>query len=457
MSLRAQFFLSVILALTVSLSLEAAVACWQAQRSVANEMTMALKAGDHIVDNALLSLPADNIDPYLARLVESFNGNRHIRVSLIEHGRQSAVSHVAPPDPVPGWFLALLEIPVQRRIDVAPRLGPQRMILVTTDAHNEISEVWGQFRAEELILSLFSLLMLGLLSVVMARMAASLKKLRAGFDAVGGGDYAARVRPRGPRELSHLAHAFNRMAERLEGIESANRRMGRQLLAIQDEERAELARELHDEMGPFLFAVRVDGEGIEAAARKAGLPAVVERARAIGEAVTHIQRHVRLLLKQLRPADFADFGLATAIENLAGFWRRHNERLDIVLDIAAARDGFGADIDAAIYRLVQEGLTNAARHSSAARIWITVIADGQTVRVCLEDDGVGLAANGLTVDELAAGSLAHGGLGLKGMRERLANLSGTLRLGPRPGGGTRLAADIPRQRAHHGASQSEPA
>jgi two-component system, NarL family, sensor histidine kinase UhpB len=262
---------------------------------------------------------------------------------------------------------------------------------------------------------------------------------------MGDGDYAARVKPRGPRELSHLAHAFNRMAERLEGIESANRRMSRQLLAIQDEERAELARELHDEMGPFLFAMRVDGEGIEATARKAGLPEVAERARAIGEAVSHIQRHVRLLLKQLRPMDFAEFGLPIAIENLAGFWRRHNDRLDIQLDVVAARDGFGADTDAAIYRLVQEGLTNAARHSSAGRIWIAISTDGETIRVCLEDDGVGLAAD----------SLMHGGLGLKGMRERLANLSGTLRLGPRPGGGTRLAADIPRRRAR--APQSEPA
>ena len=208
-----------------------------------------------------------------------------------------------------------------------------------------------------------------------------MKALRAGFETVGGGDYAARVRPRGPREILHLGQVFNRMAERLEGSERANQRMSRQLLAIQDEERAELARELHDEMGPFLFAMRVDAESIEAGARKAGLAAMVERALAIGEAVIHIQRHVRLLLKQLRPADFADFGLATAIENVAGFWRRHNDSIAISLDIAAARDGFGAETDAAIYRLVQEGLTNAARHSGAAQIWIAIVADEETIRV----------------------------------------------------------------------------
>ena len=433
MSLRAQFYLSVILALVLCLSLEGAVACWQARRSVENEMSMALSASDHIVDNTLLSLPPGNSDPYLARLVSSFDGNRHIRLALLEQGRILAVSHVAPAEDVPDWFQSVLEIPVQQRVDIVPRIAG-RILLVTTDPHNEIGEVWGQFRDGAFILALFSLLVLGSLSVVMTRMALSLKNLGAGFDAVGGGDYAARITPRGPTEVLRLGAAFNRMAERLDGSERANRRMSRQLLAIQDEERAELARELHDEMGPFLFAVRVDAESIEAGARQAGLAAMTERARAIGDAVVHIQRHVRLLLKQLRPADFAEFGLATAIENLAGFWRRHNARIAITLDVAAAREGFGAQADAAIYRLVQEGLTNAARHSGAAHVWIAIAADARAICVTVEDDGIGLG-----------GGEVAGGLGLKGMRERLANLSSELTIDARPGGGVRLTANIPRQ------------
>ncbi len=432
MSLRAHFFLSVILALVLSLSLEGAVACWQARRSVANEMTKALAASDHIVDNALLSLPFLDVDPYLARLVESFNGDRHIKLALVENGRTRFASRLAPADGVPGWFQALLEIPLQRRVDVAPRMDG-RTLLLTTDAHNEISEVWAQFRNEEAVLLLFSAVTLGLLFLVMARTESSLKMLGTGFKAVGGGDYAARVAPQGPQEAVRLAHAFNRMAERLEGSENANQRLNRQLLAIQEEERADLARELHDEMGPFLFAVRVDAENIEAGARKAGLTPMVDRARAIGESVVHIQRHVRLLLKQLRPADFAGFELTTAIENLADFWHRRTDRIAIGLDIAAAGEGFGANADAVIYRLVQEGLTNAARHSEATHVWVTIAADAEMIRVTVEDDGVGL------------GDSSTAGLGLKGMRERLASLCGVLKLSARAGGGTRLAAEIPRQ------------
>jgi two-component system sensor histidine kinase UhpB len=417
------------------LSVLAVVACWHARRSVDNEMRMALEAGDHIVDNALLSVPADGVDTYLQRLVRSFDDNRHVRVTLVENEKPLAISQLAQADPVPGWYQKLLEIPARQRIDTAPELG-RRSLLVATDAHNEIGEAWVQFRDGATILGLFSLLVLGVLHLVMARLAAPLRKLNTGFEAVGGGDYAARLQPRGPREISTLAAAFNRMTERLRGLEDANRRLTGQLLAIQEEERADLARDLHDEMGPFLFAMRVDAEAIE----RAGQGTIAARARAMGEAISHIQHHVRIILKQLRPEGLAETGLATAITNLTTFWQRHHDGIAIHLSIDAAKSGFGAETDAAIYRLVQEGLTNAARHGAARQVWIAISADAGTIRVTVEDDGTGMSGNA-----------SPDGLGLKGMRERLSALSGSLVLGARAGGGMRLTADIP----HHAVSAPE--
>ena len=110
------------------------------------------------------------------------------------------------------------------------------------------------------------------------------------------------------------------------------------MLAIQEEERADLARDLHDEMGPFLFAMRVDAEAIESEARKAGQGAIADpRAGAIGEAVSHIQSHVRDILKQLRPDGLAEIGLKTAIANLATFWQRHHDGIAIALEIGGGR------------------------------------------------------------------------------------------------------------------------
>jgi len=430
MSLRGQFFLSVILALLLSLSVLGVVALSHARASVDNEMRKALEASDRIVDNALLSLPREGEDAYLERLVRSFDDNRHVRVALVEAGGEITASHLAAPEPVPGWYRRLLEIPVQERIDTAARLKG-RILRVATDAHNEIAEAWTQFRDGAAILGFFSLLVLGLLHLAMARIATPLKKLSTGFEAVGTGNYAARVSVTGPQEIAGLASAFNRMTARLELLEETNRRLTAQMLAIQEEERADLARDLHDEMGPFLFAMRLDAEAIQAEARKSGHAAIAERAQALGESVSHIQSHVRDILKQLRPDGLSETGLAVAIGNLATFWQRHGG-VAVHLDLAA--EGFGVETDGVIYRLVQEGLTNAARHGAAKHVWITITSDGGEIRVIVEDDGVGFAA------------IDGGGLGLKGMRERLASLSGSLMLSTRPGGGTRLAAAMPSSR-----------
>jgi two-component system sensor histidine kinase UhpB len=428
MSLRGQFFLSVVMALLLSLSALAVVALRQARVSVDNEMRMALEAGDHIVDNALLSLPRDDKDAYLERLIKSFDGNRHVRVALIEAGREITASVLAPPDPVPGWYQRLLEIPVQQRIDTPPRLSG-RILKVTTDAHNEIGEDWTQFRDGAAILALFSLLVLALLHLAMTRISGPLRKLVGGFEAVGGGDYAAHVMLRGPKEITTLAEAFNRMTARLNRLEDANRRLTGQMLAIQEEERADLARDLHDEMGPFLFAMRLDVEAIQAEAEKAGQHTIVERAGGVGEAVSHIQGRVRSILKQLRPDGLAETGLKVAVGNLVTFWQRHHGGIAIHLDVAA--QGFGSEADAAIFRVVQEGLTNAARHGAAKEVWITVAATNDAVTVTVEDDGVGIIAGD------------GNGMGLKGMRERLSALRGKMTLSLRPGGGTRLQAFIP--------------
>jgi two-component system sensor histidine kinase UhpB len=185
-------------------------------------------------------------------------------------------------------------------------------------------------------------------------------------------------------------------------------------------------------MGPFLFTVRLEAEGIEALAEKSS--PIGRRARSIGEAVTHIQNHVRLILKQLRPDTMIEVSLAQAIENLAIFWQRHHGGIVLVLDIASAKNGFGAEMDQAIFRLVQEGLTNAVRHGHASHVWVAITADDHAVQVRVDDDGTGLSQE------------RQEGLGLKGMRERLAPLSGQFALRPRQGGGTRLTAEFPRAR-----------
>ena len=185
-----------------------------------------------------------------------------MRVALIEGGPRAArLRSSRTPDPVPGWYQQLLEIPVQQRIDTAAAAERADPCASPPTPRNEIGEAWTQFRDGAAILGLFSLLVLGLsASGDGAHRRAAARSWAPGSRRVGGGNYAARVAAKGPREISALARRLQPHDRAAGGLEDANRRLTGQMLAIQEEERAELARDLHDEMGPFLFAMRVDAE-----------------------------------------------------------------------------------------------------------------------------------------------------------------------------------------------------
>ena len=206
-------------------------------------------------------------------------------------------------------------------------------------------------------------------------------------------------------------------------------RLSAQLLTAQEEERRSIARELHDEVGQVLTAIKVelataqrqiaasggDGEAI------AGVRAITDGALATVRDLSHL----------LHPAMLDDLGLHAAIEWYArGFERRHGVRIEVVRDQDEER--LAADVEAAVYRVVQEALTNVARHALAARCRIELTRVTSTLVVTIEDDGIGF-------DEASAPR----GLGLISMRERVAQVHGEFRLDTAPGKGTRLTITVP--------------
>jgi two-component system sensor histidine kinase UhpB len=246
-----------------------------------------------------------------------------------------------------------------------------------------------------------------------------LNRLSAALTSVGSGEYAVRVEHAGPPELARLARVFNAMVQRLDTAQARNLRLNEQLLTLQEEERTDLARDLHDEVGPFLFAVSLDAAAIEQAATSGRIAEVPERAHAIREAVGHMQRHVRAMLHRLRPISPVEGGLAPALDDLVTFWRARQPTIDYALDVSFDEDGVGDPAMTAIYRVVQEGLNNAVRHGQPRRIEIVVQA-GETdeIIVRVADDGIGLAASDTP------------GFGFTGMRERVEGLGGTLHVCP---------------------------
>jgi two-component system sensor histidine kinase UhpB len=261
-----------------------------------------------------------------------------------------------------------------------------------------------------------------------------LRRFQTGLLAVSDGSYNARLDTKGPPEFAALARGFNHMAARLAALADSNRRLQQQIQNVQEEERLGIARDLHDEVGPYLFAIQVDAKAVAQSAR----PQERELGHAIRDAALHIQRHVKEILRQLHPVNSLDFGLETAISDLVTFWSRRYPAIRFERSIAAPR-GLDRRSEEAVYRIVQESLSNAVRHGAPGVIRITVADAGHQVMVLVEDDGGGLKSQ--TSDGM---SLGH--LGLTGMKERVLALDGQFTLEELPGRGLRIRALLPKTR-----------
>ena len=206
------------------------------------------------------------------------------------------------------------------------------------------------------------------------------------------------------------------------------------LITAQEEERRSIARELHDELGQVLTAIKVELAVAQHAVDAGGGGAhLLDDARSIAEgAITT----VRDLSHLLHPAMLDDLGLAAAIEwYLRGFGKRHGIRVDVLQDRMDER--LMPETEAGAYRIVQEALTNVAKHARATACRVYLQRLPNTVLITIEDDGAGFDPAEMQ------GRSGTRGLGLVGIRERVAQLRGTLRLETAPGKGTRLTVELP--------------
>jgi signal transduction histidine kinase len=211
-------------------------------------------------------------------------------------------------------------------------------------------------------------------------------------------------------------------------------RLSSQLLTAQEEERRSIARELHDEVGQVLTAIKVELAVAQRSVEAAGVNVdALNDARKITEGALHT---VRDLSRLLHPSMLDDLGLPATIDwYLKGFGRRHGVRIELLQDGVDQR--LPPETEAGIYRIVQEALTNVAKHAQATTCRVFLQRLTHTVLVTIEDDGVGFRP-----DEVSAPGASRG-IGLVGIRERVVQLRGQLRLESAPGKGTRLTVEIP--------------
>jgi signal transduction histidine kinase len=203
----------------------------------------------------------------------------------------------------------------------------------------------------------------------------------------------------------------------------------RRVVQAQELERRRLARELHDETGQALTSILLGLKPLEEAL--AGHPAHGALAE-LREHVVSALQDVRRLAVELRPAVLDDFGLVPALERLTdAFAEQTGIRVDFRSALGETRPT--SEVETALYRVVQESLTNIVKHAAARSVSVSLARRESGVAAVIEDDGTGFDPRAVRED----------GVGLLGMRERLALLDGRLEIESRPGAGTTIVAEVP--------------
>lgn len=248
------------------------------------------------------------------------------------------------------------------------------------------------------------------------------------------GDLKARMPQVAPHELQRIGSTFNRMADRLQDTITTQQQLADQLLTLQESERRHLARELHDELGQSLTSIRAEVAFIEEVARESE-PSLLPSIDALTHSCEHMVRAVRHIVQQLRPPGLETFGLAASLKHLIEDWqRRDGQRCCYHLELIGNTDAWDDTLSVSVYRLVQEGLTNAIRHGQASWIDIRLTVEANRIHLLIQDDG--------PLTELPLRPLSSG-QGLLGMRERILALGGTLSMDIRAPHGLRLHIHLP--------------
>jgi two-component system, NarL family, sensor histidine kinase UhpB len=441
-SIRLQLLVAFVLIDLLAALLSSTIAIWRARAQTGVEIAASVHLAELLVGDAAKYVSQQlTAEEFLRALPTQLRSMRHVRIAVKDPGGMpvapaltfGAKEHA----PAPAWFAVLVAPAVEPHdIPVIAAGRPIGQVEIVGEPADEIAEVWENLLAMGSVAVLLNLTMIGLLYILFGRVLDPLIALGAGLSDLQHQSYGVRLPQAYPRELSVIVARFNALARALDTARSENITLNRRLISAQDDERRRTALELHDEVGPCLFGLKVCAASV--AATVAEFPdkaaqKVSERSREIIATVEHLQAINRTMLDRLRPMALGHVPLKDILEQLVGERARQTPQTSFDLRAQGVAPSYGDSIDLTVYRCIQESLTNAIRHAQAKHVAIDIHDDGAAalLKVTVLDDGCGMAAG------------APAGLGIRGMQERVEGLGGDYSLDSENGRGTRVSISIP--------------
>ncbi len=400
----------------------------QSRRSVEREVGSELDFAASAIDAAV----SDGIDARTLRdLARHLDSARHLCVIADAEPVEIRCPSTTPDD-VPAWFGRWV-MPERHLIrKTAPAVDASWSITLVADPRDELSEAWSD--AKGLLLMLvgvtlviqvvgFALVSRGLRPV--STIVQSLARLREG-------DLSEPRAFKGPRDLLLIAEGVNALRSKLIASGADNHRLLQRCLETQDEERVHVARELHDDMGQSLTAIEVDIMVARQAVRDGQAIGADDALDAASVNARSALQSLRRMLQELRPGGLDHLGLPLALQQLASDWKRRLPDVHFICDVRDDLSVADPTLALHLYRIAQEAMTNIARHADASEVLLRLRLQDDALQLTVADNGRGLPA-----------ATQRRGLGLVGMRERVAALRGSLSIDSQPRRGCRLDIRVP--------------
>jgi two-component system sensor histidine kinase UhpB len=353
---------------------------------------------------------------------------------LYESPESTYKSKVHPPE----WFVKLVE-PNTETVERKIRYGT---LVVASSAAGSIREAWAGFSQLMWVGLAFFVLLNVMVYALLSHSLRPVKSILRSINRMEKGDLTTRLPAFKLPEFDRIGHSLNRMAESLaaERQLEENRQLTQLIQSHIEDERRSLARELHDELGQYVTAIKTFAVTI-ANKTKEKSPDISSNAQVIVSAANQIYDGMHNIVRKLRPGALDNLGLSETLRDAVNYWQNLHPEIALNLILEGSLDKLGETLNINIYRIVQEAINNALKHAQASTIDIKLAVsadtgniDASNISLMIKDNGIGM--NMATVDQTQ-----H--FGLLGMRERVQGFHGTFNLVSEPNQGTTLYISIP--------------
>jgi two-component system sensor histidine kinase UhpB len=428
-SLRYQINARILLVSVLILIFGGVISIWQARTSVQSELDSSLRLANQLIRiNNPNSVSLDIWLPHFLALEQTRHLNIQIKQAsgLIHEFSSKKPQSLQPP---PAWYTKLIS-------DESPKIeqkltnkdGQIISLIIQANPMDEIGEAWQESSNFFAILALMMALMFLMVNLLFNKTFKAIAIIVGNLKAVEQGDYASTLPEFPVREYNDIASAINHMKTVLDATRQENQALTCHTLQIQEEERQLLAKEMHDELGQSLTAIKVMAT---TAKNIKGNPAPI--ANKIIDICDHLIAVVRSMMRHLHPLVLTELGLKASLEDLLDHWLQGHPDLDLTLSCPDTADNLEQKITIQIFRIVQECLTNIMRHADATQAHVKLdITPDKRLQLEIEDNGKGCSL-----------SETKKGFGLLGIKERVKSLGGQLNIQTGLQQGMKITADIP--------------